>query len=971
MCRIAGIIDLSNPLSVPLIHAMCNSMRHGGPDDGGTYLDPDRPLALGVRRLAILDLSPAGHQPMCSANGELVLAFNGEIYNYKALRRELAALGHRFLSQTDTEVVLAAYKQWGTGCFNRFNGMFGLCIWNRTTRQLVLARDHAGMKPLYYFFDKHHHQLYFASEVRAFKTLRPNWPDDENWRIHLLAYGHMPEPHTTLQGVQSLPAGHLLVLQLPEFSATVSAWYQPEPRPLITHAAEAELKLYQTLQHAVRRHLVADAPLGVFLSGGTDSSILTILAAKLLPQPPQTVSLVFDEPGFSERRFQDLVAQQTGARHRACMVSAQMFQQHLPDVLAAMDQPSNDGINAYFISRFARAAGFKAVLSGLGADELFGGYHTFGWGKRTQRLQKLPSWALAMAWMAPNDRLKRIAFLKNKGVQAENLFYRGFFTPKHIATLLDASERHVLRVLFGKNEHTDPHTHQPDALHISHIEQRFYMRNQLLRDADAMSMWHGLEIRMPFLDREVVEYADSVAPRIRFAAAGKKQFLINAFRNELPEAIWQRKKMGFSMPFHLWVGNATVAGAADHRLFALEKQFKSGKLKWSRYWTYLLSTGQHISFLPTAKRVLFLSLKSFSATGGIEKFNRCFSLALQQLAVGHQWQVSHLSVYDQHTNPQYFKGCAKRKLLFAAQLLRHVHRYDVVVAGHVNLIKLLALARTLSKAQFCMVAHGVEVWQPLGVLQQSVLKSLSRIFSVSAFTKGKLIDVHGVSASRISVFPNTLDPFFATAVPASGANWRQSLGIAAQARVLLTVARLSVSEKYKGYDDVLSALPLVARAVGPVVYVLAGKADEEEAARINLLAESLGVRHLLMLTDFVPDQDLPSLYQMADLFVMPSRKEGFGIVFIEAASCGLPLIAGNQDGSVDALLQGQLGRLVTPGNIAEIADAVVAALAENRAPHQRAAAQALVAQQFGFEAFTERLGQLLAPENLAKCAAAT
>jgi len=947
------------------MQAMRNSMRHGGPDDAGTYIDGEWPLALGVRRLALLDLSPAGHQPMCNANGQLVLAFNGEIYNFQALRAELAGMGYPFVSQTDTEVVLAAYHQWGAACFNRFNGMFGLCIWDKQQQQLILARDHAGMKPLYYFFDKIHQQLYFASEVRAFKTLRPNWPEDEHWRIHLLAYGHMPEPHTTLQGVKTLPAGHHLVLQLPQFSMQVTPWYKPVVQPLITDAAEARATLHQTLQSAVQRQLVADAPLGVFLSGGTDSSLLTILAAGLLPkQQLHTVSLVFDEPGYSERSFQELVVNQTGAQHQAFGVSQQLFQQSLPDILEAMDQPSNDGINAYFISKFARKAGLTAVLSGLGADELFGGYDTFTWGNRTQTLQKLPAWALAMAWMAPNDRLKRIAFLKTKSTIAENLFYRGFFIPRQIAQLLDTNEAEVASVLFGDNADNPPPNRNHDALHISNLEQRFYMRNQLLRDTDAMSMWHGLEIRMPFLDREVVELCNSVDPRIRFPAEGKKQFLIKTFLNELPDAIWQRKKMGFSMPFHLWTSHATLAGAADHRLYTLETQFKSGKLKWIRYWAYLLSTRQPIVFSQPTKKVLFLSLTTFSATGGIQKFNRCFSMALHQLAVEHNWQVSHLSVYDDRTNPIYFAasgflGFGQRKLAFGRHFLRHAHRYDVVIAGHINLAKLLAVARATTRAQFWLVAHGIEVWQPLGFLQRWVLQNLHQVLSVSRFTTSKLVALHGVQPSRIGLFPNTVDPFFASAVAPDKAGLRHQLGIETDKPVLLTVARLAVSEKYKGYDDVLKALPMVTAATGEVTYVLAGKADVAEAARITHLAHALGVNHQLLLMGFVPDEDLPRLYQMADLFVMPSRKEGFGIVFIEAASCGLPLIAGNQDGSADALLNGQLGELVTPGNVVEIGNAIIAGLKNLPNADAAQATARTVQQQFGFEVFKQRLFGLL------------
>ena len=965
MCRIAGILDYSHKDNLLCINAMRDSMWRGGPDDMGTYTDADIPFAMAVRRLALLDLSPLGHQPMVAENDDIVLAYNGELYNYLELRAELRELGVHFKTGTDTEVVLAAYRQWGEACFNRFNGMFALCLWNKKLKQILVARDHAGMKPLYYFVDEAKRQFYFASEVRAFKHINPFWPEDENWRVRLLAFGHMPEPHTTLQGVKTLPAGHYLKLSLPHFKCTTQRWYAPVAQPLITDATEARLLLEAALSQAVSRHLVADAPLGIFLSGGTDSSLLTLLAAKQLPPGSlHTVSLVFNELGYSEKKYQDIIVAQSGAKHQSYTISPQDFEIAMPDILAAMDQPSNDGINSYFISKYARAAGLTAVLSGIGADELFGGYDTFKWRTRTLGLQKLPKWTLALASLATDDRLKRVKFLQYGTKAAEYLFYRGFFIPEQIARLLDIEVKQVEAIL--AEDHTGVHLPKEtdNSTYISNMEQQYYLRHQLLRDADAMSMWHSLEVRIPFLDRQVIELCNSVAPAVRFPVPGSKTWLIDTFKATLPPAIWQRKKMGFTFPFHLWTKTANIAGAADRRLFELQKSFSFGQLKWSRYWTYLLSTGQKIGFSPPGKKILFLSLTSFSATGGIEKFNRSLSKALQETAADQNWQVSHFSVYDDRTDPRYFSangfvGFSKQKLKYSLHLLRQAWHYDIIIAGHINLGVLLWFIGKIYPVKMWCMAHGIEVWQPLPRIKTALLRACDTLLSVSQFTADKLEAVHGVDAKHIRIFPNTIDPYFAPVFLHDKIVGRTALGLPAEAPILLTVARLAHTEKYKGYDDILMALPAIKVHFPNIKYVLAGNADDIEYGRITNLIADLQLTNTVVMTGFVEDHLLPQLYQMADAFVMPSRKEGFGIVFIEAAWCGLPLIAGNQDGSADALLNGTLGRLITPGDIPQLTEAILQTLKSPYTIIQQQAARQAVADHFGYPAFKARLAAAL------------
>jgi len=292
MCRIAGIVDPQLTQNPEALLRMRDSMRHGGPDDAGIYQDPTFPLILGHRRLSIIDLSPAGHQPMQEPQSDCWIVFNGEIYNFQELRASLQLLGHQFRSKTDTEVILKAYQQWGTEAFERFNGMFAFALLDRKQAALYLVRDHAGIKPLYYhqFGD----QLIFASEVRAFKALKPDWQENPEWRTFFLSFGHLPEPVTTLKDVQPVPPGLYFRYDLQKRSGVLQR-YQPEhlSGPVIDQLEDAVRAVRQSLEQSVQRQLVSDVPLGLFLSGGLDSSVLSFAAQAILKNQLRTTSINF------------------------------------------------------------------------------------------------------------------------------------------------------------------------------------------------------------------------------------------------------------------------------------------------------------------------------------------------------------------------------------------------------------------------------------------------------------------------------------------------------------------------------------------------------------------------------------------------------------------------------------------------------------------------------------------------------
>ncbi len=291
MCRIAGIYDPTLNNLEPQIIKMRDAMHRGGPDDFGIFIDKFLPLALGHRRLSLIDLTSAGHQPMFDAEKNIAIIFNGEIYNFLEIRKTLISLGHQFVTQTDTEAIIYAYLQWGTACFSHFNGMFALAIYDNRKKQIILARDHAGIKPLYYHLTKN--KLIFASEIKAFKAFDSKWPEHKEWKIPFLTFGHLPEPFTTLQDVEPLEKGTCLVIQFPSLSIKKRAFNKFTFSSTITQLPEAIELVKNKLEAAVQRHLISDAPIGLFLSGGIDSSLLTLLANKYIKKNLRTLSIVF------------------------------------------------------------------------------------------------------------------------------------------------------------------------------------------------------------------------------------------------------------------------------------------------------------------------------------------------------------------------------------------------------------------------------------------------------------------------------------------------------------------------------------------------------------------------------------------------------------------------------------------------------------------------------------------------------
>ncbi|WP_316824809.1 asparagine synthase (glutamine-hydrolyzing) [Pedobacter miscanthi] len=583
MCRIAGIINSKNSSekTTQQVKAMCDSMQHGGPDDYGIYSDENASVCFGNRRLAILDLSSNGHQPMVNHKEDIVITYNGEIYNYQKIRIELINLGYIFKTQTDTEVILYAYQHWGETAFEKLDGIFAFSIYDKRQQCVYLVRDQNGIKPLYYHFDNH--TLTFASEVKAFKYAEIS-QENENWRIYYLAFGHIPEPYTTLKNVCSLGKGCFLKYNIRSTEHFIQSYHEFESTSYIRNEAYAIERIREQLGNSIKQQMISDVEIGVLFSGGLDSSIITILANQYNNKRLSFISANFNEIDFSEKKQRSSLLKKIDGRKIEQLITYRDFVHNFDTVLASMDQPTNDGINTWFVCKAAKEQGIKVVLSGLGADELFGGYPSFDRIHKIQNLNWLSKSVLRSMRFSNNTKFKRLYYLSLNSPIGEYLCLRGVYSPDVIAELLDIDMRTVIDCL--EEIPLQPGIKKTsNETRASWFEFNMYMQNQLLKDTDFMSMSHGVEVRVPFLDRNFVDLVLSISTEIKFSYEQKKKLLVEAYKEDLPVETWKRSKMGFTFPFQEWMRkNSDIADPSRYhnkRAKSLIKSFGANKLHWS------------------------------------------------------------------------------------------------------------------------------------------------------------------------------------------------------------------------------------------------------------------------------------------------------------------------------------------------------------------------------------------------------
>jgi len=593
MCRIAGIIAhrLQPDEINEKVKTMCNTLQHGGPDDEGIFTDADRHLVFGHRRLSIIDLSSNGHQPMADVQQKAWITFNGEIYNFRQLKDELLSAGAVFYSSTDTEVIIQAYLHWGVAAFARLRGMFAFALYDKAKALTYLVRDSTGIKPLYYHIENG--AISFASEVKALKIAGIANEPDNDWQVRLLAFGHIPEPYTTLKNVFSLPKGNLLCWDNHKSNYTITSYHSPIKEEYITNREEAKKLIHNALKQSINRQLIADAQIGVFLSGGVDSSLITLLADEQKKAQLKIISIFFNEKAYDESAYQNLVLNKIQGDKFTHLVKKEDFAVSFSQIMQSMDMPTTDGINTWFISKYAQQDGLKAVLSGLGADELYGGYPSFNRIHYLNYLKKIPASVISAILPFAADQYKKLEYLLHKHPLADYLLLRGLFAPAAIAKILNTDVKQVNDILF--RDSITPGYDQYNEEYAAWMENNLYMQNQLLRDTDIMSMNHGLEVRVPFLDEDFQRLAMRIAPTIRFDKTQGKKLLIDSFKELLPKEIWNRPKMGFTFPLQQWMQQ--LPAMSNHELYAGKaaqneiKKFKNNKIHWSKSFAlYQLNT---------------------------------------------------------------------------------------------------------------------------------------------------------------------------------------------------------------------------------------------------------------------------------------------------------------------------------------------------------------------------------------------
>jgi asparagine synthase (glutamine-hydrolysing) len=557
VCGIYGVIDPATLPEIPVFEEIDRILFHRGPDDGGLY--HEKPAALGARRLAVIDLSAAGHQPMRSPDNRYVLVYNGEVYNFRELRAELEQQGHAFRSGTDTEVVLTALVAEGSAALERFTGMFTLALWDRAEKKLLLARDRFGIKPLYLFQDGA--RLAFASEVKALLALPgvDRTLDPEALGLYL-TLGFVPGPRTFFARIRK--AAPATAYEFAEGRLTAhSFWRLREGDEAHTHPVE---ELEARLKRVVERHLVADVPVGVFLSGGLDSSALVIAIRKLLGQPARTFTIGFSDPRYSEVSHARAIASVFGTDHRELLLEPDAVEV-LPRIVWHLEEPLADTsiLPLWFLCRMARER-VTVALAGEGGDETFGGYTRYIWAPIAERYRLIPRFLRESIfprlteWLPEGERrgLLNVARRARKFVETGKLdeiprylAWFALFSEGERRQLLPSARGDALSVfadLFRASDARDP------LRRLQFVDISTMLADNLLLKADKLSMAHSLELRVPYLDPEIAQFAYNLPLRWKVSHRQTKRLLRRWLSSQVPRAISRRAKQGFEVPIGSW-----------------------------------------------------------------------------------------------------------------------------------------------------------------------------------------------------------------------------------------------------------------------------------------------------------------------------------------------------------------------------------------------------------------------------------
>jgi len=637
MCGICGAIGIERSESGEAVtRQMMTAISHRGPDEDGLLVAPS--AVLGMRRLSIIDLA-SGSQPVFNETRDVGIVFNGEIYNFRALRKTLESRGHIFRTHSDTEVIVHAYEEWGERCVCELRGMFAFAIWDARScgtsgdaarrAHIFLARDRLGIKPLYYTYVDG--ALLFASEVRALIAsgrIAPKVSPD-SMEAYLL-FGSVAEPCTLVEGVFSLLPGHTLTISAdapPPQPAAKCYWnfadaalQREGPSPKDIPGAARQLR--PLLEETVSEHLIADVPLGVFLSSGLDSTALVAVASGI-KSDLHTFTVVFPEQQYSEAVISRESAKRFKTRHQEVMLTPEQMHDQLDDAVGSLDQPTVDGLNTYFVSRAARQAGLKVALSGLGSDEIFGGYSTFASTPRASLVAGLGRWipgpirrlsSAAALKFTRGDAVRKALATWDSPADFPHAYYftRLLYTPSRVRRLLGP---YFASAAYHENVETRWRSRMKETVRqaarldsftaVSCFELQSYMVNTLLRDTDVVSMANSLEVRVPFLDHKLVEFVARLPKGAKYDRNVPKSLLIEAMADALPVEVVGQPKRTFTLPWEVWLRGplglrlsqqlvdlnpALLPFVSQHAVTGSWQNFVAGRTNWSRPWSiYVLN----------------------------------------------------------------------------------------------------------------------------------------------------------------------------------------------------------------------------------------------------------------------------------------------------------------------------------------------------------------------------------------------
>lgn len=967
MCGIAGIYAFSSgalPVNRTELRTIRDHMTARGPDGHGEWYSSDGRVGLGHRRLAIIDLSEGGAQPMASHDGQNVITFNGEIYNYRELRKELEAQGHVFRSDSDTEVLLQLYQAKGTAMLQDLRGMYAFALWDARKQALLLARDPFGIKPLYYTpcrsgalaANANKGTFRFASQVKALLAggQIDNSPEPAGHAGFFL-WGSVPTPFTLYRGIRSLEAGHFMW-------ANQQGITEPQPFCLITdilaHASnnpaqgsrqDALDAIGEAVRDSISAHHVSDVPVGMFLSSGIDSALITALSS-VHGERPHTLTLAFAEYAGTpndESVMAEQLAAQFGTRHSTVTVRKEDFARQREQILSSMDQPSIDGINTWFVSQAAASKGIKVALSGLGGDELFASYPSFAEVPRIRNLvrpfARWPGLGKCLRHVSA-PILSRITSPKYAGMLEYGgtlggayLLRRALYMPWELNKVLDADMARQgwqdLQCRSRLDASIDGIQH--DRLSVSALEMSWYMRQKLLRDSDWASMAHSLELRVPFLD---VPLLRAVAPWLAAQPGLTKPEIATAIEPQLPCVMVNKPKTGFTVPVRDWLMDSDKSDKQERGL---------------RGWAGVVYDNADNALAP--KRAAFALWSPEMATpGGIQSYMwRLWEmLAATSETLGSR--INGLSLMDKPEslaawdNPVEARptGASGRKLRFMRLGLGAAQSADCVVVGHMHLAPAAWLAKRLGRIRrYVVVLHGIEAWKRATLAQRFGLRHADVVVATTRYTAQTCAEVNGLPSQNFKVIPLCAEPTPAIPDPDF---------VLDGAFPILFVGRLAQTEKYKGLETLMQAVVRLIEAQVPCKLHVIG--DGADRPRLQAVALSFGLTdNTIRFHGRVSDAVLQAAYASAKVFAMPSAKEGFGIVFLEAMRHGVVCIGGAHGGTPEVLQDGIEGYLVTHGDVETLAKRLATLASDTHARQAIAAAgRARFEADFRAPSFTRR-----------------